>query len=86
MFEGVEFKRSEAREEEEQHAGVYSFIAHETGGLAVFIIGQNNNNLTQVKTSLMNSYYLSECCEIICSCSWMLRSHLMALVTTTTLS
>ena len=49
-IEGVEFKRAEAREEEEQHAGMYSFIARETGGLAVFIIGQNEKNLTQVKT------------------------------------
>ena len=50
-IEGVEFKRAEAREEEEQHAGMYSFIARETGGLAVFIIGQNEKNLTQVKSS-----------------------------------
>ena len=47
-IEGVEFKRAEAREEEEQHAGMYSFIAQETGGLAVFMIGQNDKNLTQV--------------------------------------
>ena len=50
-IEGVKFKRTEAREEEEYHAGMYSFIAHETGGLAVFIIGLNDKNLTQVKTS-----------------------------------
>ena len=47
-IEGVEFRRAEAREEEEQHAGMYSFIALETGGLAVFMIGQNDKNLTQV--------------------------------------
>ena len=51
IIEGVEFKRAEAREEEEYHAGMYSFIARETGGLAVFIIGLNDRNLTQVKTS-----------------------------------
>ena len=50
-IEGVEFRRAEAREEAEQHAGMYSFIAHETGGLAVFMIGQNDKNLTQVKTN-----------------------------------
>ena len=47
-IEGVEFKRAEARVEEVQHAGMYSFIASETGGLAVFIIGDNEDNFTQV--------------------------------------
>ena len=47
-IEGVEFKRAEARVEAQQHAGMYSFIASKTGGLAVFIIGDNEDNFTQV--------------------------------------
>ena len=46
-IEGVEFKRAEARVEAQQHAGMYSFIASKTGGLAVFIIGDNEDNFTQ---------------------------------------
>ena len=56
IIEGIEFKRAEAREEEKQHAGMYSFTARDTGGLAVFIIGQNDNNLTQVKTCRKGTY------------------------------
>ena len=48
-IEGVEFKRAEARVEAQQHAGMYSFIASKTGGLAVFIIGDNEDNFTQVR-------------------------------------
>ena len=49
-IEGMKFRKSEAREEADQHAGMYSFMADETGGLAVFMIGKNDKNMTQVKT------------------------------------
>ena len=74
IIEGIEFKRAEAREEAEKEtkAGMYSFIAHETGGLAVFMIDhtQDDHNRLDAKITLnstgRNNYFVLDSCGPDC--------------------